>query len=239
MFNPERTASHLVGWLRERAREAGAEGSVLGISGGVDSAVVAALCRRAFGRRALNLILPCESDPQDREDAEILSRTLDLDTRVVDLERPFLALLDLVEEDVSGSDLARANLKARLRMTCVYLHANALNRLVVGTGNKVELSLGYFTKYGDGASDVLPLGNLVKGQVYDLARCLGVPERIIERPPSAGLWKGQTDEQEMGVTYQDLDAYFQGEAVDPAVQDRIRTMAAASRHKRQLPPVAF
>lgn len=239
MFDAERTADYLVEWLRVRADQAGAEGSVLGISGGVDSAVAAALCRRAFSDKALNLIMPCESDPRDREYAETLTRVLDLDTRVVDLEPAFKALIAQAEEDVAGSELGRANLKARLRMASVYLHANALNRLVVGPGNRVELEVGYFTKYGDGAADILPLGNLLKSQVWEMAHHLGVPQEIIRRPPTAGLWEGQTDEAEMGVTYSQLDAYFSGQAVDLSARERIQDMKQQSQHKRRLPPVAY
>jgi NAD+ synthase len=140
--------------------------------------------------------------------------------------------------------LALANVKPRLRMTSLYYLANRYNGLVVGTGNKTELAIGYFTKYGDGGVDVLPLGDLDKTAVRGLARELGVPETVISKAPSAGLWEGQTDEAEIGVTYDQLDralAAIPGEErkepIDPATMDRISALVAASEHKRRAIPV--
>ena len=134
--------------------------------------------------------------------------------------------------------LATANLKPRLRMTTLYAFANELDYRVLGTGNRSELAVGYFTKYGDGGADFLPLGDLVKGEVRDLARYLGVPERIITKPPSAGLWADQTDEAEMGLTYEELDAYLLTSEASPAVKAKVDAMHAASEHKRALPRIA-
>ena len=134
--------------------------------------------------------------------------------------------------------LARANLRPRLRMASLYYFANRLNYLVVGTGNRSELEVGYFTKYGDGGVDLLPLGALLKRQVRALAAHLGVPAPIIEKPPSAGLWEGQTDEGEMGFSYADLDRYLAGGKVPAALGERIEAMRTASEHKRRPPPVA-
>jgi NAD+ synthase len=135
--------------------------------------------------------------------------------------------------------LALANVKPRLRMTSLYYLANRYNGLVVGTGNKTELAIGYFTKYGDGGVDVLPLGDLDKTAVRGLARVLGVPEPVINKAPSAGLWEGQTDEEEIGITYDDLDRVLatvadedHGQAIDPTTKDRVSAMVAASEHKR-------
>jgi NAD+ synthase len=132
-----------------------------------------------------------------------------------------------------------ANLKARLRMSTLYFVANSLQYLVAGTGNRSELMVGYFTKHGDGGCDLLPIGMLVKREVTNLARELEIPEAIIEKPPSAGLWAGQTDEQEMGFTYSDLERYeMEGpDAVSPALAMRIERLIRASEHKRSLPPV--
>jgi NAD+ synthase len=131
-----------------------------------------------------------------------------------------------------------ANVKPRLRMSALYYVANAMNCLVAGTGNRSELTIGYFTKYGDGGVDVLPIGHLLKSEVRALARALDVPASIIEKPPSAGLWLGQTDEEEMGFTYADLERYLtEGpEAVAPALAMRIERLIRASEHKRALPP---
>jgi NAD+ synthase len=165
---------------------------------------------------------------------------LDVPVRVMDLAPAYDALLSALGSPARDEErlrLARANLKPRLRMAALYYHANALNYLVVGTGNRSELELGYFTKYGDGGVDLLPLGGLVKGQVRELARFLGVPEPIVTRPPTAGLWEGQTDEGELGLTYEQIDRYLTGGPVPEEVRRRIEALGRASAHKRALPPV--
>jgi NAD+ synthase len=141
------------------------------------------------------------------------------------------------------SDLARANIKPRLRMTTLYALAQTHGYLVAGTGNKSEIAVGYFTKYGDGGVDIEPLGELYKTQVRLLAAKLGIPQTIIDRPPTAGLWEGQTDEGEMGITYEALDttlaAIEAGDTghLDPAQVARVQQMLASSAHKRSMPPV--
>ena len=157
------------------------------------------------------------------------------------LDTVFDALLGAFSGGKLGSavgGVAEANLKARLRMLTLYYFANQLQYMVAGSGNRSELSVGYFTKHGDGGVDILPLGNLVKGEVRELAGYLGIPQQIIDKPPSAGLWQGQTDEGEMGLTYEQLDRYLiTGEARDE-VRKRIEYMRDASAHKCQMPPVA-
>jgi NAD+ synthase len=133
--------------------------------------------------------------------------------------------------------LAQANIKARLRMITLYSYANQLGYMVVGSGNRSELVTGYFTKYGDGGVDILPLGNLVKAQVRELAAYLGVPECIITKPPSAGLWQGQTDESEMGLTYREIDEYLLNDKASDVVRRKLESMFAASEHKRKTPPL--
>lgn len=240
----------LVRWLRSAAADAGAGGAVFGLSGGVDSAVVAGLSVRAFPGQCLGLILPCGSARQDMDDALAVAEVFDLPVKIVPLDDVYRALLEAMgeagdapretPEDPGSAETARhrlalANLKVRLRAVTWYYHANRLNRLVVGTGNRAELAVGYFTKFGDGAVDVLPLANLVKEEVRALARYLGVPERVVTKAPTAGLWPGQTDEGEMGLTYEMLDTFLLGGAVPDEIAARIRTMAARSEHKR-LPP---
>ncbi|MDR7545020.1 MAG: NAD(+) synthase [Armatimonadota bacterium] len=239
-FVPERVAEHLVAWLRQRADEAGATGAVVAISGGVDSAVAAALCRRAFPQTTLGLVLPCHSHPQDTADAERVCLTLEITYTTVVLDAVYDALAAALgtSPQFSPHPVALANLKPRLRMTTLYYFANRLNRLVVGTGNRSEAYVGYFTKYGDGGVDVQPLANLVKSEVRALAEHLGVPPDIIHRTPTAGLWPGQTDEDEMGLTYAALDSYLQSGEAPPAVRERIEQLHRASEHKRRTPPIA-
>ena len=196
-------ADTIAGWIKQQVESAGLGGAVLGLSGGIDSAVVSGLCAQAVGAdKVLGIAMPCHSDPDDTKHAVLTAKTWGIDYLEIDLSRiydEFVALLP------KGNDLAEANIKPRLRMITLYQRANTLNRLVVGTGNKSELMVGYYTKYGDGGVDILPIGSLLKVQVRKLAREMGVPEEIIARPPSAGLWAGQTDEAELGMTYEDLD----------------------------------
>jgi NAD+ synthase len=233
-------SEQISGWIAERVREAKAEGIVLGLSGGVDSALTAALAKKALGDKVLGLLMPCHSDPTDLEHARLVADTFGIETEYVDLGPVFDSLMASLPK---GSDLAVANLKPRLRMATLYFFANSRNYLVAGTGNKSELTVGYFTKYGDGGADILPLGDLLKSQVRELARELGVPDAIIAKPPSAGLWAGQTDEGEMGITYDELDRTILAIEVgdtsecDEATLERVRAMMAASEHKRVPIPI--
>jgi len=241
----------IASWLSDRAQAAGARGFVVGLSGGIDSAVVARLCQMAVHNHVLGVLLPCYSQPQDEEDARLVAKTFGLPHVRVDLAGAFDALQESLHEAVKGlphevhvidikQQLPEANIKPRLRMTTLYFIANSLNYLVAGTGNKSEITLGYYTKYGDGGVDVLPIGGLVKSEVRALGREIGVPAQVIDKAPSAGLWIGQTDEAEMGFTYDTLERYLTGGrgAVPAAVADRIEQLRAASDHKRALPPIA-
>jgi NAD+ synthase len=235
---PDRIAS----WLRERLDAAGAGGFVFGLSGGVDSSTVAALAVRAVGaERTLGVLLPCHSQPEDARLGQLIADTFGIPTITVDLSAAYDALA--AELPPSDNRLAAANVKPRLRMIAWYDLSNANNYLVLGAGNKSELSVGYFTKYGDGGVDLLPLGDLYKTQVWELARELGVPQEVVERPPTAGLWPGQTDEGEMGITYRELDRVLAAieagstSEVEPAMLEKVQGMIARSEHKRAMPPV--
>jgi NAD+ synthase len=241
----------MAGWLRQQVHAAGSRGIVVGLSGGVDSAVVARVSQLAMPDGVMAVIMPAHSDSRDAQDARLVADAFKLPVMTVDLAGPYDALLAGAQQALdgvtrgasavggeAGARLAIANIKPRLRMATLYFVANRLNYIVAGTGNRSEIAIGYYTKYGDGGVDVLPLGLLVKSDVRALARELGVPARVIEKPPSAGLWAGQTDEGEMGFTYAELEKYLlEGpDAVTPATVMKIERLARASDHKRQLPP---
>ena len=252
-MHPSELASRISEWIKERVVEAGAQGVVLGLSGGLDSSVTAVLCKRVFPDTTLGLIIPCFSSEEDIKHAKMVASKFRIETRVLDISDIFTSFLSLVEgeqydEAVKGAiSLAVANLKPRLRMICLYYFANTLNYLVAGTGNKSEISIGYFTKYGDGAVDILPLGDLLKTEERKLAAELGIPEEIIEKVPTAGLWAGQTDEGEIGMSYEVLDriisALERGDVsgihlkFEPELVERVKRMLEKSRHKREKIPV--
>lgn len=230
----------LANWIRNQVEAAGARGGIVGISGGVDSAVVAGLTKRALGEKSLGIIMPCQSDPRDIEDAEKVARHFGLRAVKVPLDGVYhLLVATLREAKVAGGEdnLALANLKPRLRMLTLYYYANMLNYLVIGTGNRSEIYVGYFTKYGDGGVDIEPIGNLRKSEVRKVALELGVPEEIIAKPPSAGLWENQTDEGEMGVTYEELDRFLEGYEVTSEARSTILRLHNLSKHKRAMPPI--
>lgn len=234
----EKLAEHLVDWLRDEVEAAAARGLVLGLSGGIDSAVVAVLARRAFRDGHLALLMPIHSDQREHDDAMLVVETFALRHRVLELTPAFEAMLSAIgveEYDPSASDLPAGNLKPRLRMAALYHFANELRYLVVGTGNRSELTLGYFTKHGDGGVDLLPLGHLVKRRVRSLAEELGVPRSILDKPPSAGMWKGQTDEGELGFSYEELDAYLREGEGSPELAARVNELRRRNAHKLRTP----
>lgn len=236
----EELAKKLIAWIRGQVSGAGLHGVVFGLSGGIDSAVVAVLCTRAFPENCVGLIIPCYSSEIDIEDAQAVAEKFQIPVRTITLDEVYKSLLGVLpvrEFDPASRKLAEANLKPRLRMLTLYYLANRLGYLVVGTGNRSEISVGYFTKYGDGGVDILPLGNLVKGQVRELASHLGIPNEIIEKPPSAGLWEGQTDENEMGLTYEELDRYLTSGEAREAVRKKVDAMMTESAHKRAIPVI--
>lgn len=237
-MNAASVAEQLVEWIKRKTQDAGARGVVLGISGGIDSAVVAGLAVRAFPETTLGIAMPCQNIPADLEHAQLVADAFGFEFRTVDLYPVYENFKELLTGGREANPLALANMKPRLRMMTLYFNAQQNNYMVLGTGNRSELTVGYFTKYGDGGVDLLPIGNLVKEQVVELAQYLGVPEPIIVKPPSAGLWEGQTDEEEMGLRYADLDRYILCGQAPEEVKDRIERMKEISEHKRQSPPVA-
>ncbi|CAN5686255.1 NAD(+) synthase [soil metagenome] len=248
--DPESLIDTLGRWLREHVEGAGAEGIIYGLSGGIDSAVVCGIGARALGpERCAGVVMPIGNVAEDEELGRAVGEEFGVRVMEPDLLPAFEALHEALLQDAGGAQLkpvseaadsmAIANLKPRLRMTALYYHANRLNYLVVGTGNRAELTVGYFTKYGDAGVDLGLLGDLTKGEVRGVARALGVPARVIDRPPSAGLWEGQTDEDELGFTYDQIDRYLlDGSSGDSRVDTEIRRRYETSRHKREPPLIA-
>ena len=248
-MEPAALSKKIEAFVRSRVRAAGAKGVVVGLSGGVDSAVVAALCVAALGRRRV-LALLMNEDWQASLQAEKYAGQLGIACRKVGIT-PILRSFELAAGRTSAR-LATANLKPRTRMAILYYFANSMGLLVAGTGNKSEIQTGYFTKYGDGGVDFLPIGGLYKTQVRALAAFLKVPDAIIDAPPTAGLWKGQTDEGELGITYGELDKLLHlmhdqklsaakaAEKAGTALKTAklVEKKMLAARHKLEMPPVA-
>ncbi len=228
-----------VAFIRERLEESGCRGIVFGNSGGKDSALVGILCKLAC-ENTVGICLPCESKrnyEEDMADGLEVAKKFGIETRVVDLTPVKTALTDALAGVTALNRAAITNVNPRLRMTTLYAVAAAENRLVCGTGNRSEGYMGYFTKWGDGAYDFNPIGDLTVTEIYEFLRHLGAPESIIRKAPSAGLFEGQTDEDEMGVTYAAIDRFLAGGEVTEAERAVIERFHARSGHKRKLPPV--
>jgi NAD+ synthase len=248
-------AEPIARWMRQQLSASASRGFVVGLSGGIDSAVVARLAQLAAPGHVVAAILPCQSNPADEEDARLVATEFSMTIVRIDLG-PSYDLLAAAAEDVVSAlppqmrgvvpahddpagRLRLANIKPRLRMTTLYFIANSLHYLVAGTGNRCELAIGYYTKHGDGGVDLLPIGRLLKSEVRALARDLRIPTAIIDKAPSAGLWAGQSDENEMGFSYADLERYLEDgpQGVSPALAMRIERLTRSSEHKRTLPPM--
>ncbi len=231
---------YLVSWLEEkRMNFYHAESYVLGLSGGIDSAVVLALLAKT-GIVVRPFMLPTDvNQKSDIGDAMQLLAQFKLSGEVISIQPMYDSVMNQVKKSINASpdrvNVLKGNVMARLRMTTLYTIAQSYNSVVVGTDNKAEMYTGYFTKFGDGAADLFPLAHLRKEQVYELARVLNIPESIINKKPSAGLWEGQTDEGEMGVTYAEIDAFLRGEKVSKEAEERIAFWHDRSHHKRVLP----
>lgn len=220
-------------FLKEYLESNKMDSYVLGLSGGVDSSLVAAIARKAVGKdRLYCYAIDIESNPKDVEDAKKVAKELDLNLEVINLSKTYHSYLN----NLSGEDfirLTKSNLKVRMRMVALFAYAQEKKGLVLGTDNADERYVGYFTKYGDGAADVLPIVHLTKQEVRDAAKLYGVSEILANRVPSAGLFEGQTDEKEMGLTYKDLDDFLLGKEIDSKVKERIEYLHKISEHKRK------
>ncbi len=236
MDNIDEICNELVNWLKEKVNSAGAKGVVFGLSGGIDSAVIAGIAKKAFPNNSIGIIMPCHSDPIDENHGKLVADALKLKTAKVDLSNSFDTLMEAMP-DKSENKLAISNLKPRLRMSTLYYYGQSNNYLVLGSSNKSEFTVGYFTKHGDSGVDLLPLVSFVKSEIRDLARYLKVPDIVIEKPPTAGLWENQTDEKEMGFSYDVLDTYIKTGKGPKAIVEKIDKMDKKSQHKREYPPI--
>ena len=224
-----------VEFIKSLLAESGAKGIVYGNSGGKDSALVGVLCKAACDN-TLGIILPCTTKrnyDEDSVDAMAVAEKYGIETRTVDLTPVKDAAIKAIGGVTELNNQALSNLAPRIRMLTLYAVAASEGRLVAGTGNRSEAYVGYFTKWGDGAHDFNPISDLTVTEIYEFLRFLEAPARIIEKAPSAALFDGQTDEQEMGVSYAELDAYIAGESVaedKKAIIDRLHNV---SEHKRK------
>lgn len=241
----------IVSFIRSGVEISGTKGAVIGLSGGIDSALTAYLAAEALGsKNVLGLLLPEKgiTSEQDIDDAIEVAKILKIDHQVIEISQVLSTYSTVIPAFDRKNLPANGNLKARTRMCILYYHANLMNRMVIGTGNKTELLLGYFTKYGDGGVDMDPIGGLYKTQVRGLARHIGIPIQIIEKTPTAGLWSGQTDEGELGVSYEMADQILEmlvdekkpvpeiKKKFPPQIVERLIDRISASGHKRVPPP---
>lgn len=246
-INPEDVSSIVKEFIKTYVENSGCSRVVLGLSGGIDSAVCAVLCKNALGGRNVQCVFLPDSTtpPLDRKHVDLFVKTFHVRCKEIDIS-PYVALFS--DSLKPTKKMTRANIKPRVRMTLLYEYANETRSLVCGTSNKSEILVGYFTKYGDGGVDFQPLGDLYKTQIYQLAAYLKIPAQIIRKPPTAGLWLGQTDEKELRMTYTTLDLILYGlelkmhpddlqkvACVSKAQIERIRAMRRTSQHKRRSP----
>lgn len=258
-INSEVVKEKIVNFIREIVNESDTDGIVIGLSGGIDSTVVAFLLKEAIGNdKIYSYHLYSSTTPkEDTEHARLVSEILDINYKEIDIDTITSEFLDLADDNgVSNSfenKSAEGNFKARIRMSMLYYFANMKNCLVAGTGNKSELLIGYFTKYGDGACDFEPIGDIYKTQLRKLAKSWNIPDVIINKPPRAGLWIGQTDEDEIGLTYDVLDQLLYliidknltNEEILKEMNssnmeiNKVRDKISNNQHKLQFPPSPF
>jgi NAD+ synthase len=241
----------IVAFISSKVSGSVANGAVIGLSGGIDSSLTAYLTVSALGKEnVLGLLLPEKgiSSKQDIDDAMEVANILGIDYKIIEISPILASFSSAIPVFDSKAKTANGNLKARTRMCILYYHANLMGRMVVGTGNKTELLLGYFTKYGDGGVDIEPIGDLYKTQVRSLSKYMGIPARIIEKTPTAGLWPGQTDESELGLSYEMADQILTmlvdekknisdiKSQFPPEIVDKLAARISSNGHKRMPPP---
>ncbi|MCL2046605.1 MAG: NAD(+) synthase [Oscillospiraceae bacterium] len=239
MRDYEIETSNRVGFIRSLLDNARLSGVVYGNSGGKDSALVGILCKMAC-ENTLGIIMPCGSKRnygEDMADGRAVAEQFDIETRVIDLTATAEALKEAVGFATEISDTAAVNIAPRLRMNTLYTVAASEGRLVAGTGNRSEIHMGYFTKWGDGAYDFNPIADLTVTEIYEFLRYLGAPASIIEKKPSAGLFDGQTDEDDMGVSYASIDSFLLNGECPPEDREIIDRYHRSSEHKRMMPVV--
>ena len=228
-----------VEYVRTLLRSSGAKGIIYGNSGGKDSVLVSIICKKACDD-TVGVIMPCGSKrnyEEDTRDALEIAEMYSIETRQVDLASAKDEMVRLLSGAADLSRDALSNINPRLRMITLYAIGQSENRLVAGTGNRSEIHMGYFTKWGDGGHDFNPISDLTVKEVYEFLEFLGVPEKIIKKAPSAGLFEGQTDEAEMGVTYAAIDDYLLNSNVNEQDKKIIDAFHKRSQHKRRLPSV--
>ena len=236
-------------FIRSEIKNSNTEGAVIGLSGGIDSAVIAHLTTLAIGKENVSLIhLPeNELDTIHTQDAQLTANQLDIPLQIIDISLLVNEMIKIYPQ-LKENRLAKGNLKARLRGVNLYTISNLENKLVIGTSNKSEILIGYGTKFGDLAADIWPIGDLYKTEVFRIAEKLNVDLKIIKKPPTAGLWANQTDEEEIGVSYEKLDLFLIG--LEQGVKEkelaktiglseiqvnRIKTLIANNKHKSRMP----
>ncbi len=248
----------IVNWMLNYSESSGTDGYIIGLSGGVDSAVVAALAVKIVGSNGVHgLIMPIESNVDDQEDAIKIADHLRISYDIIDMSKAYNEMVNvyphgrppLCETTVTGENnlrLMKANIKARLRMTMLYQFAGNFNYLVAGTGNRSEDAVGYFTKYGDGGVDILPIAEFYKGEIREMAIELGLPKEIANRTSTAGLWEGQTDEEDLGISYDDLDIILKfldnrdEHVPHPRLMEKlpfVLNLIHKNKHKSEYPPI--
>ena len=247
-LNPEETSTIIRDFIKTYVHNSGCNHVVLGLSGGIDSSVAAVLCTEALGKNNVQcLFMPDTMTPQaDTDHHKLLTNHFDIPCKTIAID----AIIKQIQQSYAEKTkkMTLSNIKARARMILLYTYANNKGGLVCGTSNKSELLIGYFTKYGDGGADFYPLGDVYKTQIYQLAHYLKIPQPLITKAPTAGLWKGQTDEKELGMTYETLDKILYGlerqldfsviqkkANVSKSDVERIDMMVKKSQHKRRTP----